>query len=121
MPDVGQSRRTEQRVANGMGDAVGVAVPVEAVVRIELGATEYERAPLDDGMNVVAMTDAKVHPGRRVQEASRERRNSRYGRSAGVVSLGLGSEFANNAIGWRNSSTACASSVIRTPRWAARA
>src|SRR5690606_39086563 len=39
-------------------------------------------------------------------------RNSNHGRSAGVVSFGLGCGFSRSAIGWPSSSTAAASSVI---------
>jgi hypothetical protein len=59
MSYVRKSGRAEQRIADGMGQAVGIAVAQQAEVRFEPDAAEDKRAGLGDPVNVVSVADAK--------------------------------------------------------------
>jgi len=59
--DVGQGGGTEESVADGVGEAVGIAVAFESVVGGEADAAEDEGATWDDAVDVVAVADAEIH------------------------------------------------------------
>jgi hypothetical protein len=59
MADVGQAGGAEQRIADRVREAVGVAVAIETEVGREFNATEYERASIDEAVNIVAVANAE--------------------------------------------------------------
>jgi len=57
--DVGQAGGAEQRIADRVREAVGVAVAVKAEVGREFYAAENERASVDKAVNIIAVTNAE--------------------------------------------------------------
>ena len=64
MADVGQAGGAEQCITDRVGEAVGVAVAVEAEVGVELHAAEHERPARDEAVDIVAVADAEIHGSR---------------------------------------------------------
>jgi hypothetical protein len=59
--DIRLAGGAEQRVADGMREAVGIAVAVEAEVGGESHTAEHERASANKAVNIVAVTDSEIH------------------------------------------------------------
>lgn len=122
--DIRQTRRAEQGVTNGVGERVGIGMAVQPERDVKRHSSQNHGAVRDDAMNVITVADAKICHDKVMVHESRDAclrtRYSNQSRSAGVVSLGLGSWFSRMATGWRKSSTAEASSVSLTPVLAAR-
>ena len=74
VPDVRQAGGPEEGVAEGVREAVGVAVTLKPEVRLEADASEDERAPRGGAVDVVAVADARNQ--RDSSGRARESRNS---------------------------------------------
>src|SRR5271165_612736 len=116
MPEVGQARRAEEGIADGVYDAVGVAVAGQAEVGFESDAGKDQGPSGRRAVDVVSMSYPKGHYLVLSAQATGASRNSRYARSWGEVNLGFGWLFSSSATGWPTSSTAAASSVTRSLR-----
>ena len=62
MPDVRQTRGAQNRVADGVGQAVRVRVTIQSIIRGKSHSAEHERTVRHDPVNVVAMPNAIIHP-----------------------------------------------------------
>jgi hypothetical protein len=62
MADVAQPGGAEQGVDHGVGEHVGVGVPVEAELVGDLDPAEQQRPALDEAVGVEADAEAGTHP-----------------------------------------------------------
>ena len=106
-PHVALPRRPQQRVADGVQDAVAVGVALEAAAVGHVDPAEAERAPGHQAVGVEAVADANRAHAR----TSPARTPSAQARSSGVVIFRLRGEPGTARTGAPRRSTAIASSV----------
>jgi len=68
--DIRQAGGAEQRVADRVREAVGVGMALEPIVGRKLHAAEHQRAPGNQAVDVVAVTDAEGSHRNRRRERS---------------------------------------------------
>jgi hypothetical protein len=61
LPDIPQARRSEERIDDGVADHIGIAVPLQAPLPLELDTGQYQPPALREGVYVEAYSDP--HPG----------------------------------------------------------
>src|SRR5215218_10918831 len=68
--DVAEAGGAQERVGHGVGDRVGVAVPVQPALGGDLHTAQYQLAPRGEAVRVVPVSDAHRIDGKSVADRS---------------------------------------------------